>query len=327
MRLILLAFSLICLFGCNELKYNYMNGKVFGTYYSVVYRSDKSLDSAIIMQMRKVDNSLSIFNPNSTISKINNSLESETDSLMDIILPVALNVYTATNGAFDMTVGKLVNAWGFGYRNEEIPSQAKIDSLLRFTGMDKLHIETGKVVKNNEAVELDGGAIAKGLGVDLVAEYLESMGVENYMVDIGGEVRVKGESEKRRKWRIGIDKPQDNLATREISVLLQLSEGALATSGNYRNFYTKDGKKYAHTIDPRTGQPVQTDIISSTVYAKSCMIADAYATAFMVMGLDKSYKLVEADTALEACFMYEQNDTVKIRMTEGFKKLVLKDVY
>jgi thiamine biosynthesis lipoprotein len=304
-----------------------MNGKVFGTYYSVVYRSDKSLDSAIIMQMRKVDNSLSIFNPNSTISKINNSLESETDSLMDIILPVALNVYTATNGAFDMTVGKLVNAWGFGYRNEEIPSQAKIDSLLRFTGMDKLHIETGKVVKNNEAVELDGGAIAKGLGVDLVAEYLESMGVENYMVDIGGEVRVKGESEKRRKWRIGIDKPQDNLATREISVLLQLSEGALATSGNYRNFYTKDGKKYAHTIDPRTGQPVQTDIISSTVYAKSCMIADAYATAFMVMGLDKSYKLVEADTALEACFMYEQNDTVKIRMTEGFKKLVLKDVY
>ena len=183
------------------------------------------------------------------------------------------------------------------------------------------------MLKEKKEMEIDASSIAKGLGVDLVAEFLEGHKVRNYMVDIGGEIRAKGESDKERPWRIGIDKPIGDVAAsgRELQMIIQFTRGAIATSGNYRNYYIHEGKKYAHTINPRTGYPVQRDILSSSVYAPTCMEADAYATAFMVLGLEESKKIVENNAEIEVCFVYEQEGENKVWMTEKFKDLIVKE--
>ena len=198
--------------------------------------------------------------------------------------------------------------------------------MLQWVGMDNVRLEGDSLVKRFRETELDASSIAKGLGVDLVAEYLEAQGVENYMVDIGGEIRVKGQSGKHRAWRIGIDKPIENpeLLNRELQFIVELEKGALATSGNYRNFYVKDGRKYAHTISPYTGYPVQQEVVSSTVYAPACMKADAYATAFMVLGLEASKEVIGTHPELEACLIYLQEGELKLWMTDKFKSFVVE---
>lgn len=311
---------------CREAKYRHMEGRVYGTYYRVTYLSAEDLDTALYRQMERVNASLSMFNDTSVISLLNRGKSDRVDSLFTCMFKVAKEVNRATDGAFDITVAPLSNAWGFGYRNDSFPSAEKIDSVLQYVGMDKLRLEGGRLYKEKEGMEMDASSIAKGLGVDLVADYLEAKGVENYMVDIGGEIRVKGISDKNRAWRIGIDRPIDDpaLSDRQLQLVIGLSEGALATSGNYRNFYIREGKKYAHTINPKTGYPVQRDILSSTVYAPSCMEADAYATAFMVLGLEKSKKVVENHPGLEVCFVYELNGKPALWMTPAFKKRVLE---
>lgn len=311
---------------CKSADYRYTEGPVYGTYYRVVYQSEKDLDRDIEFQMDRVNVSLSMFNDSSVISKLNRGESRQTDSLFCFMYTTALRIYRETEGAFDITVAPLANAWGFGYKHDSFPTPEKIDSLRRYVGMDKLRLENGELYKEQEGMEIDASSIAKGLGVDLVAGYLEHWGVENYMVDIGGEIRVKGVSGKGRPWRIGIDKPIDNPEAdgRELQTILALGQGALATSGNYRNFYIHEGKKYAHTIDPRTGYPVQRDILSSTVYAPSCMEADAYATAFMVLGLEKSKKIVENHPGLEACFVYFQEEKNGVWMSPAFEKRIVK---
>lgn len=326
-KTILLFIVVAILTGCGSEKYQYMEGGIYGTSFHISYQSPVDLNGEIRRQMEMVNASLSMFNKNSVIAKLNRNESDEVDSLFIRMFSAALRINQETGGAFDITIAPLVNAWGFGYKHDTLPSPQKVDSLLQLVGMDKVTLAGGHLRKSVAGLEMDASAIAKGLGVDLAADFLESEGVENYMVEIGGEVRVKGVNAKGMVWRVGIDKPEDDPAVqeRQLQMVVQISRGALATSGNYRNFYIRDGKKYAHTIHPKTGYPVQQDILSSSVYAQDCMEADAYATAFMVLGLEKARQVVENNPALEACFIFQDNGTLKTWMSEGFRKMVVAE--
>lgn len=300
-------------------------GKVFGTYYHIKYRHTEDLTRELREEMRRVDTSLSLFNPSSVLSRINREESEMTDTLFRRVFRCAEKIHRETAGAYDITVAPLVNAWGFGSGREQFPDSARIDSLRRLVGMDKVKLEGERLLKQMPGMQLDAGSIAKGLGVDLVADCLERHGVEGYMVEIGGEVRVKGVNSFRNPWRIGIDRPKDDPAaqSRELQMILELTEGALATSGNYRNFYLHGGRKYAHTIHPLTGYPVQTEVLSASVYASSCMVADAYATAFMVVGADRAKRLIEGNPDLEGCLIYEENGRLTTWISEGLKAKVV----
>lgn len=320
---------ILCIFvlcGCKRELFRHTEGTIYGTYYRITYESPEVLDRPLLEQMKRVDASLSMFNPRSVISRLNRNEGCRADSLFRRMFCMAAEVNRETRGAFDITVGPLVNAWGFGYKKGVMPTPGKIDTLLQWVGMDKLELQGDSLVKRFPETEMDASSIAKGLGVDLAAEYLEAQGVKNYMVDIGGEIRVKGKSGKQRAWRIGIDKPieEQELQNRELQFIVGMESGALATSGNYRNFYVKDGRKYAHTISPYTGYPVQQEVVSSTVYAPTCMEADAYATAFMVLGLDAAKNVIESRPELEACLIYLREGELKVWMTEKFRNFVVE---
>ena len=296
---------------------------VFGTIYKITYQSKENLKPEIEAALQQVDNSLTPFNKQSVITRVNNNEDLEVDSLFAHVFLLAKEISTETHGAFDITVAPLVNAWGFGFKNAINVTDTTIDSLRQFVGTDKIDLIDGKIVKKDPRTILDCSAIAKGFGVDCVARLLDSKGVKNYMIDIGGELVMKGQNPKMETWRIGINKPIDDSLSvnQELQTVLEITDAGLATSGNYRNFYYKDGKKYAHTIDPRTGYPIQHNILSSTVVAKDCATADAYATSFMVLGLDSARIICNAHPELDAYFIYSKEDgTTGIYFTEGMKK-------
>lgn len=302
--------------------YNYDQGFVFGTQYHIVYSNKENLKDSIEKELMKVNHSLSSFDKNSVISKVNRNEKVILDTMFLKVFLKSMEISENTAGAFDITVAPLVNAYGFGYGKKK--NKVNVDSILPMVGYRKIKLQDGKIVKQNPKTELIASAIAKGFGVDVVAEYLEKMGVDNYMVEIGGEIRLKGKSKKGRKWKIGIDKPIDDISAsnRKIQDIISMDKGALATSGNYRNFYYKDGKKYSHTIDPRTGYPVQHTLLSASVIADNCMEADAYATSFMVLGLEKA-KIVVEENNLQAYLIYtDEKGKYKIWMSEGFKSLL-----
>lgn len=282
------------------------SGSVFGTEYHITYQNGGDIHNELKEVMADVDNSLSPFNKESVITAINNGNNVEADSMFTEVFDMAKNVAEETQGAFDITVAPLVNAWGFGFKNKIDVSKEKIDSIRKYVGFEKVHMENGKVIKEDKNIMLDCSAIAKGYGVDAVGRYLEKKKIRNYMVEIGGEIRVKGCNPEGRLWKVGISKPIDDSlnVNGEIQEVLMVSDIAIATSGNYRNFYIKDNKKYAHTIDPRTGYPVQHSILSSTVVAPTCALADAYATSFMVVGLDEAKKILARHKELQAYFIY-----------------------
>ena len=220
---------------------------------------------------------------------------------------------------------KIKNIKYYGNQTWAFPNSLMIDSLLQITGYEKVKMDNGKVIKQDPRTMLSCSAVAKGYSVDVIAQLLDRKGIKNYMVDIGGEVVVKGKNPSKGLWRIGINKPiDDSLAVnQDLQTILEITDLGLATSGNYRNYYYKDGKKYAHTIDPRTGYPVQHNILSSTVIAKDCMTADALATAFMVMGLEEAEAFCKADTTIDAYFIYSGEDgEFKTYYTEGMKKYI-----
>lgn len=282
------------------------SGSVFGTEYHITYQNGGDIHNELKEVMADVDNSLSPFNKESVITAINNGNNVEADSMFTDVFDMAKNVAEETQGAFDITVAPLVNAWGFGFKNKIDVSKEKIDSIRKYVGFEKVRMENGKVIKEDKNIMLDCSAIAKGYGVDAVGRYLEKKKIRNYMVEIGGEIRVKGCNPEGRLWKVGISKPIDDSlnVNGEIQEVLMVSDIAIATSGNYRNFYIKDNKKYAHTIDPRTGYPVQHSILSSTVVAPTCALADAYATSFMVVGLDEAKKILTRHKELQAYFIY-----------------------
>lgn len=309
----------------NEAPYQKNHGFIFGTIYNITYQSEKDLSSDIKNELKLFDASLSPFNKESVITKVNQGKDIKLDSLFLNVYHKAMDISKQTNGAFDITVAPLVNAWGFGFKSGISIDSAKVDSLRSLVGYQKINLKDGKITKADPRIMLDCSAVAKGYASDVIAQLLIRKGIKNFMVEIGGEIVVKGINSKRESWRIGINKPvDDSLSTnQEIERIVQITNAGLATSGNYRNFYYKDGKKYAHTIDPRTGYPVQHSILSSTVIAKDCMTADALATAFMVMGLEESIKFIEAREGIEAYFIYsDSKGNNKAYSTKGMQRLL-----
>lgn len=285
-HLIITILLVLTITSCNtNPQYRKSVGKIFGTYYAVTYQSSKDLTEGMKQVMNNVDNSLSTFNKNSVISKINSNQEVILDTLFINMFNRAMQVSKITEGAFDITVAPLVNAWGFGFdpsSNKKWLSPAEIDSIQQFVGYKKVWIENGKIIKADPRVQLDASAIAKGYGCDLVADYLRSMGCENFMVDIGGELVVSGLNPKGGKWRVGVSKPEDSLDS-NVAEIIEITDCAVATSGNYRQFYQTEDGMVGHTIDPRTGLPAVNNIVSATIIAPTCMEADALATAAMVV--------------------------------------------
>ena len=303
--LLFLIVGTIIIVGQNKPTFRTQQGKIFGTLYTVTYEHNADLQTEIVAAMQAVDNSLSPFNKQSIITAINNNDSTEIDSLFSEVFHTAKQIYAESHGAFDPTVAPLVNAWGFGFKRGTDVCSATIDSLCQLVGFDRIVLDGKQVSKADDRMQLDFSAIAKGFGSDCVARVLDSHGIKNYMVEIGGEVVVKGHNKNGNPWGIGITKPVDDSlsVSQELQTVLRLTDCAIATSGNYRNFYYKDGVKYAHTIDPRSGYPVQHSLLSATVIADNCMRADALATAFMVLGADSAMAYCERHPEIKGYFI------------------------
>lgn len=301
--------------------YQHCEGTVFGTVYSITYEYDSDLQPEIVERLNEVDDALSMFNPQSIISLINTNQDVAPNKMFLDVFNLAQQISKDTDGAFDITVAPLVNAWGFGFNHGQVPDAKEVDSLRAFVGYQKVSYNGLRIVKQDPRTMLDCSAIAKGYGVDIVARLLADKGIENYMVEIGGEVETRGISPKRVPWKIGVTKPSDDAPAdgNELQTVLNVTNKAMATSGNYRNFYYKDGRKYAHTIDPKTGAPVQHSILSATVLADSCARADAYATAFMVLGLEESMKVLKRNPDLMAYFIYDKNGKNEVWYSPSLK--------
>ena len=297
------------LVSCATESYIKDSGMVFGTTYSITYQYHENLKSDIEDVMQQVDNSLSPFNKSSVITAINNNTSTKADKYLTEVFTLAQTVNKETDGAFDITVAPLVNAWGFGFRSGTRPTEAQTDSLLAIVGQEKVSLKDGEIIKSDPRIMLDCSAIAKGFGVDKVAEFLADKGIENFLVEIGGEISARGKNSRGTEWNIGITKPIDDSLSinQENQAVLQITDKAMATSGNYRNFYYEGGKKYAHTINPHTGKPAQSDILSATVIAESCAVADAYATAFMVLGSEKAKEILKKHPELQAYLILSDN--------------------
>ena len=305
-----------------EAPYKSASGKIFGTYYNIIYQSNNDLHSDIKRAMNNVDASLSTFNKQSTITAINENKDIEPDATFLKVFTLAQKISQDTEGAFDITVAPLVNAWGFGFKKGIPTDSATIDSLHRSVGYKTVSYTGSRIVKENPATMLDCSAIAKGFGCDEVARALEAKGVTNYMVEIGGEIVAKGQNDKGKSWAIGINKPVEDATGEEngIQDIIRISNGAMATSGNYRNFRYIDGKKVAHTIDPRTGYPANHSLLSATVIAADCATADALATAFMVMGVEKALAYCEKNS-IDALFIYsDSTNNLQVKETISFSK-------
>ena len=274
------------------------DGVIFGTFYKITYQATANLKDSIEAELQKVDAEFSMFNEQSTVAAINrgDTAVARSDMFREVY-ELALEVNADTDGAFDISVAPLVNAWGFGFKHEQMPTPQQVDSLLKIRD------------------QMDFSAIAKGYGCDVVARLLESRGIRNFMVEIGGEVVTRGHNPRHDAWRIGVTKPtDDSLAIDgELQTVLSVSDMAMATSGNYRNFYYKGGRKYAHTIDPRTGYPVQHEMLSATVLGPTCAVADAYATSFMVLGLNGAKAVLDRHPELMGYFIYtDQNGQLAV---------------
>ncbi|RLD64269.1 MAG: FAD:protein FMN transferase [Bacteroidetes bacterium] len=326
--IVVLIFFLII--SCNSNSQYFSNaGFIHGTIYHITYESNNGVDlkNEIEKCMHNFDTSLSTYDPNSIISRVNNN---DTNVVLDYhfktVFKKAYEVSEKTQGAFDITVAPLVNAWGFGFEKIKNVDSAFIDSILQYVGYQKVELNNNKIIKQNPNIMLDANAIAKGYSVDVVCDFLNEKGVENYLVEIGGEIRAKGVNKNNQFWKIGIDKPIEDttLSSREIEDVVYLKNQAVATSGNYRQFYIKDGVKYSHTINPKTGFPVTHSLLSASVFCDDCMTADAYATAFMVLGLEKSIAIVKSTPKLEAYFIYSnKKGEFENYYTHNIKKMII----
>lgn len=307
--------------------YQHNSGMVFGTIYHFTYQSDKDLQTELEAELQKVDQSLSPFNQSSIISKVNRNENVAVDKMFKEVFLLAENISKETQGAFDITVAPMVNIWGFGFKKGTEPTKEAIDSIKAYIGYKKVSLVNNYIKKQDKRTLLDCSAIAKGYGSDVVARYLKKKGIQNFMVEIGGEIVTSGKNEQQSNWRIGINKPTDDSlnTSNELQNVIDVTDIAMATSGNYRNFYYKNGKKYAHTIDPKTGYPVQHNILSATVLSKTCAQADAYATAFMVLGLDGAKEILAKHPDLLAYLIFaDEKGTNKIWYSPSMQKMLDK---
>ncbi|MDP2335242.1 MAG: FAD:protein FMN transferase [Bacteroidota bacterium] len=324
--------AILLITACQPRKSDYMkiSGFAQGTTYNITYENSTHEDysQAIDSILKAFDRSLSIYDSTSIISRINdNDPTVEADDWFIDVFNKSAGVNTTSGGAFDITVGPVVHAWGFGNGPVAKHDTAYIDSLLQFVGMDKVRLEGRKVVKKYTGVNLDVNALAQGYSVDVVCEFLQRKGLKNYLVEIGGEVRGKGTNAKDKLWHIGIDKPSEGNMDpgKELQAIIGIDNKALATSGNYRSFFIENGIKYAHTIDPKTGFPARNTLLSTTVICDDCITADAYATAFMVLGVEKSKSLLAKLPGIEVYFVYSNpQGGYEVFFSEGMKKMIVE---
>lgn len=313
---ILLFLFTILLISCKssskeaELTYYQESGEIFHTTFHIKYEYDRSVSEEIMEALQRFDDSLNPFKENSIIGKVNNNVPVKLDSMFLKVFNKSMEVARITDGKFDITASPFINAWGFGFKDMDNVTKEKIDSMKPFVGYNKIRIENGEIVKDDPRVQINTSGISKGYSCDVVAYMLQELGIKNYMVEIGGEITMKGVNEKGNCWRIGIDKPTDDSTAmrRELQIILSICDKAVATSGNYRNYYMKDGVKYSHTIDPLTGYPSEQNILGATIIADDCMTADAYATAFMAMGVEKSVEVAHTIPGLHYYFIYVKPD-------------------
>lgn len=305
-----------------------LKGEALGTFYTIhVYHEYSDPDYGKVLQ-QKVDSLLSHFNSvasvydsASVISCINKNLPYNPDSLFTDVFKRSIEISDLSGGAFDITVGPLVNAWGFGFTDSAHITQEFLDSVLQFTGYQKVRLADNKVVKDDERIMLDMNAIAKGYAVDLVSLFLESQGIESYIVEIGGEVRTGALKPDGSKWVIAVEKPAESAdAAQEEEKRIFLTSISVATSGTYRKYYERNGVKYSHTIDPKTGRPVSHNLLSATIIAPDCMTADALATACMVLGKDEALQLCMSMEGVEGFFIVaDEDNSYKTFHTPGFE--------
>lgn len=304
------------------------DGRVFGTFYKIKYASNgKDVKTEYLAALAAVDTALSTFNKQSTITRINQSSDSvlleAKDSLFIKVYNKACEISAITNGAFDITVAPLVNAYGFGFDPDRSTPDSVLAELRNYVGWKKVSFSpAGYIKKENPNIKLDASAIAKGFGSDVVARVLRKNGINDFMVEVGGEVVCSGVNDKGKVWSIGINKPIEDstMQTFEIQRIVQLDGKALATSGNYLQYYYKNGTKYAHTIDPCSGKPVNHTLLSSSILADDCMTADALATACMVIGVDSAMSLINSLPNVEGYFIYAgKNGEYLEKHTNGFK--------
>lgn len=325
----LLFFLLVISVGCSQQPTEpvHLLGEAQGTYYSIIYFDSEQRDFQFEIDsiLKSFDQSVSLWVPNSILSKINqNDTTVHPDKYFIDNFNLSMEVAEKTNGNFDLTVGSLVRAWGFGFDAEKKVDSVIIDSILQFTGYKTVRIENGEVVKDDFRTTFDFNAIAQGYSVDLIGDFLETKGIENYLVDIGGEVTANGGKPGGQKWKIGIEKPAENQTDeRHLKVIVEIRNKSIATSGNYRKFYEENGVRYSHTINPKTGYPVQHSLLSASVMADDAATADAYATAFMVMGLEEAKLFLAQHSELEAFFIYSDKSGVfKTFATDGFQSAI-----
>lgn len=321
---VLIGLVLISACQSNENKLITIEGEAQGTTWHISYISEDgiNLKQAIDSILKDIDLSLSTYVPVSIISRINNNEpDIRVDPYFIDVFNKSMEVSQRTGGLFDVTVGPLINAWGFGFSKKANIDSTRIDSILQYVDYKMLKLDGNILIKEKKDVKLDFNAIAQGYSVDVLALYLEKRGIKNYLVELGGELIAKGKK-NTENWKAGIDHPIQNTSSeRKLEAIIELDNRALCTSGNYRKFYEENGKRYAHILDPRTGFPARQNILSASVLADDAMTADAYATAFMVMGLERSKQFLEEnkDLNLEVFFIYDENNTWKTFTSESLK--------
>ncbi len=316
LRTIFLYFICLVIFSCNgqqnKASYEKISGYTQGTTYHITYKSATNDDLQKLIEEKLIffDKIFSIYDSSSMVSRINNN---DTNVFINhffyTLYKRSYDIYQSSSGLFDITIGPLVNAWGFGITANKNPSKKSIDSLLQFLGMDKIQIKNNKLIKSDKRIKLDFNAIAQGYAVDFISKYLDSLNIDNYLVEIGGELYAKGVNDKNEKWKIGIEKPIEgnNEQGKYIQAVIEISNKAVSTSGSYRKFYIENGVKYSHTINPKTGYPIKNTLLSVTIVANDCTTADGMATACMVMGVDESIRFLSKYPDISALLIFNDS--------------------
>lgn len=306
-----------------------MQGLAEGTSYNIIFESavGYGIQDEIDNLISDFEDSLSVYDTNSIISRINRNEHVELDHYFKAVFTRAKEISEQTEGLFDISAEPLFRGWGFSFEENKKMDATTIDQLMQCVGMDKVWIEGNKLKKLYPNITLNANAIAKGYSADLIATLLDSKEIENYLIEVGGEIRTKGISPRGAAWMVGVDRPLDTnlIPGQDVQVTLSLTNKALATSGNYRQFYVQDGKKISHTINPKTGYPVNHTLLSVTVIANDAMSADAYATAFLVAGIDDSLDLLDKiDDDVEVLFICDEDGEFKVHYTEGLEQYILQ---
>lgn len=308
--------------------YYNIQGRAEGTSYNIIYQDseDRDFQSEIEELLANFEKSLSVYDNESIISRVNRNEDVEIDDYFYTVFSRAKEISAQTENTFDISAEPLFRAWGFSSQDKCPPNREQIEEMRKYIGMDKISIKDRRIVKDHPNIVLNVNAIAKGYSADIVALFLEQHECPNYLVEIGGEIRVRGENPHGEGWRIGIDRPSESnlIPGQDMQAILQITNKGIATSGNYRQFYIENGEKITHTINPATGYPAQHNLLSTTVIANDCLTADAYATAFLVAGVDKSLEWINNNAEIEAIFICDEDGEYKMYCTPALEDKIIQ---